>query len=159
MTQTVRTGAERARQVGDQARSEAQTAAHDLKGRIGEEADSRTHGAAGAVRRWADDLAGLADNAPDDSPARGLVAQAADRGHQAADYIDRRGFDGLVDEVQTFARRRPAAFLGGAILAGFALGRVVKGGRADGAGGPEDTEAYEEPEAPGDTGGTTEPEA
>ncbi|WP_059005972.1 hypothetical protein [Streptomyces specialis] len=121
-----------ARSVTDQARDHARTTAHDLRGRMADEADSQTHRTAGAVRQWADDLAGLADNAPADSSARGLVAQAADRGHRAADYIDERGVNGMIEDVQGFARQRPAAFLGGAALAGFAIGRLVKLGRADG---------------------------
>ncbi|MGK5532504.1 hypothetical protein [Streptomyces sp. URMC 129] len=124
---------EQARSVTGQAKDHARTTAHDLKERMAGEADSQTRRTAGAVRQWADDLAGLADHAPADSPARTLVAQAADRGHRAADYIDERGVDGLIEEVQGFARRRPAAFLGGAALAGFAIGRIVKLGRADSA--------------------------
>ncbi|MDT0343475.1 hypothetical protein [Streptomyces litchfieldiae] len=128
------TAREQGRSMAYQARDQARTTAHDLRGRVADEADSQTHRTAGTVRQWADDLAGLAHNAPGDSPARTLVAQAAEGGHQAADYIDQHGFGGLIDEVQDFARRRPAAFLGGAALAGLAVGRMVKAGRA-GSGG------------------------
>ncbi|WP_326595205.1 hypothetical protein [Streptomyces sp. NBC_01803] len=125
---------EQARSVTGQARDHARTTAHDLRGRVADEAGSQARRTVGAVRQWADDLAGLADNAPADSPARGMVAQAADRGHRAADYLDERGIDGLIEDVQGFARQRPAAFLGGAALAGFAIGRLVKIGRADSTG-------------------------
>lgn len=124
---------EQARSVTGQARDQARTTARDLRGHVADEADSQAHRTAGAVRQWADDLAGLADNAPADSPARSLVAQAADGGHRAADYLDEHGVGGLIEDMQGFARRRPAAFLGGAALAGFALGRIVKLGRADAA--------------------------
>jgi hypothetical protein len=69
---------------------------------------------------WADDLADLADKADAESPARNLAVQAADHGHRAAGHLDKRGAEGVVEGVQGFARRRPAVFLGGTVLAGFA---------------------------------------
>ncbi|UCM91383.1 hypothetical protein [Streptomyces marincola] len=128
------TAREQTRAVTDRARDEARHTAHDLRGRAADEADSQTHRTADAVRQWADDLAGLAANAPAESQAKNLVAQAADQGHRAADYLDAHGFSGLVEDVQGFARRRPAAFLGGAALAGLAIGRLVRAGRAEGDG-------------------------
>ncbi|ONK09930.1 hypothetical protein [Streptomyces sp. MP131-18] len=140
------TAREQTRAVTDQARSQARTTAHDLRGRVTDEADTQTHRTAGAVRQWADDMAGLARNAPADSPAQSLVAQAADQGHRAADYLDRHGFGGLVEDVQGFARRRPAAFLGGAALAGLAIGRLVKAGRAEADGHGSDGHGADETE-------------
>jgi hypothetical protein len=35
-----------------------------------------------------------------------------------------------MNDVQDIARERPAAFLGGAALAGFAVGRLAKAGRS-----------------------------
>ncbi|RKN10484.1 hypothetical protein [Streptomyces radicis] len=136
MTQAARSGTERARRTADEARGQARAAATELRGRFAAEADAQARGVAGAVRRWADDIAGLAENAPGDSPARGLAAQAADTGHRAADQLDQRGVDGLMDELRDFARRRPAAFIGGAALAGFAVGRLVRAGRAASADAP-----------------------
>lgn len=112
--------------VGDQARS----AARDLGGRAAEEARDQARNTTGTVRQWADELTAMAENGPHDSPARALVAQAADGGHRAADYLDQRGIGGMTEDVQEFARQRPAAFLGGAALAGFAVGRLVRAGRA-----------------------------
>lgn len=56
--------------------------------------------------------------------------QAANRGRRAADYLEERGVDGLVGDLQGFARRRPGAFLGGAVLAGLVAGRLMKAGKA-----------------------------
>lgn len=129
------TAAEQAGNVAGEVRAQAGAVAGDLRARIAEEADNQARRGAEVVRRWADDLSGLGDGAPD-SPAKGLVAQAADRGHRAADYLDSRGVGGLVGDLEDFARRRPGAFLGGAVLAGFAVGRLAKaGGKAAGAGG------------------------
>ncbi|MFD4997967.1 hypothetical protein [Streptomyces buecherae] len=122
------TAAQQARAVTDEAKQQAGAAVHDLKGRIADEAEGQADRMAHTLRQWSDDLAGLARNAPDDSPARSLVSQAADGGHRAADYLDRQGVSGLVGDLQGFARRRPGAFLGGAVLAGVVVGRLVKAG-------------------------------
>ncbi|MEV4333183.1 hypothetical protein AB0K02_22000 [Streptomyces sp. NPDC049597] len=120
--------AEQARNVAGRAREQADTAVRDLQERLREEARGQTERFAGTMRQWADDLAGLAENAPGDSPARSLAAQAADGGHRAADYLDKQGVEGLLGDLQGFARRRPGAFLGGAVLAGLVVGRLAKAG-------------------------------
>lgn len=134
--QVAGTAAEQTRAVVGEARQQAGTVIEELRGRAMGEADQQTKRAAGTLRQWAEDLTGLAENARDDSPARGLAAQAADRGHRAADYLEKQGVHGLVSDLQGFARRRPGAFLGGALLAGLAVGRLAKAAgaasRADG---------------------------
>ncbi|GAB2756246.1 hypothetical protein [Streptomyces bullii] len=124
--QVAGTAAEQAKAVAGQARQQAGVAVSDLRGRVVNEADQQTRRAAGTLRQWADDLAGLAEKAQGDSPARGLASQAADGGHRAADYLEKQGVEGLVSDVQDFARRRPGVFLGGALLAGLAVGRMAK---------------------------------
>lgn len=115
-----------------EARQQVQTAVQGRAGQAKEqaqqEAERQAQRTAGTVRQWADDLARMAERAPDDSPTRGLVVRAADGGHRAADYLEERGPRGVTDDVQGFANRRPAVFLGGAALAGFAVGRLAKGG-------------------------------
>jgi hypothetical protein len=120
------TAADQARAVVGEARQQAGTVVRDLRERALNEVEGQTTRAADALRQWADDLAGLAENAQNDSPARGLAAHAADSGHRAADYLQKQGAEGVVSDLQSFARRRPGAFLGGALLAGLAVGRLAK---------------------------------
>lgn len=120
------TAAEQARAVAGEARRQAGSAVQDLRSRAMEEAEGQTRRAAGVLRQWAQDLSELAEKADGDSPARSLVTQVADRGHQAADYVDKQGVEGIADDLQRFARRRPGLFLGGALLAGLAVGRLGK---------------------------------
>ncbi|MBT2397012.1 hypothetical protein [Streptomyces sp. ISL-100] len=128
--------AQQAKAVTGEARQQAGTAARDLRGRVSDEVQGQAERAVGTLRKWADDLDGMAQNAPGDSPVRSLVAQAADGGHRAADYLDKNGLGSVVEDVRGFARRRPGAFLGGAALAGLAVGRMAKAGKAQaGAGG------------------------
>ncbi|MFE4047771.1 hypothetical protein [Streptomyces sp. YIM B13518] len=124
--QVAGTAAEQARTVVGEARQQAGTVVEDLRTRAIDEADGQTKRAAGTLRRWANDFSGLAAHAENDSPARGLAARAGDKGMRAADYLERQGVEGLVADLQGFARRRPGAFLGGALLAGLAVGRLAK---------------------------------
>ncbi|GAA2436074.1 hypothetical protein [Streptomyces macrosporus] len=132
---------EQARTVTSEARRQAMDMADHLKERAAKEADTQTKKTADAIRQWADDLSGMAESTRSDSPVRNLVAQAADGGRRAADTLESRGAGGLLEGVETFARRRPGAFLFGAALAGFAVARMAKAGAKaehqgpDGAGG------------------------
>lgn len=135
-SQVAGTAADQARTVAGEARQQAGTVLEDLRSRAMEEAEGQTQRAVGQLRQWAGDLSGLAAHARDDSPARGVVAHAADTGSRAADYLEEQGVGGLVGDLQQFARRRPGAFLGGALLAGLAVGRLAKAaGSASGADG------------------------
>ncbi|MER6622333.1 hypothetical protein [Streptomyces sp. NPDC000931] len=136
--QVAGTAAEQARNVVGEARQQAGTVIEDLRGRAIDEADGQTRRAAGTLRQWANDFSSLAAHAEHDSPARGLTARAGDKGMRMADYLERQGVEGIAADLQGFARRRPGAFLGGALLAGLAVGRLAKvtqtASRADGNG-------------------------
>jgi hypothetical protein len=62
-----------------------------------------------------------------DSPAAQVVSRVADGGRQVADYLADRGPDGVLGEVQDYARRKPGTFLAAALVAGFVVGRLGKG--------------------------------
>ncbi|MEE1938902.1 CsbD family protein [Streptomyces sp. TRM 70361] len=130
---------EQAGHVTGEARHQVAGMAGQLKERATREADSQTRRTADTIRQWADDLSGMAENTRSDSPVRSLVSQAADGGRRAADLLEDRGAGGLVEGLESFARRRPGAFLAGAAVAGFAVGRLAKAGKnvqqgSDGAG-------------------------
>ncbi|MFI1371679.1 hypothetical protein ACH4UY_06655 [Streptomyces longwoodensis] len=153
--QVASTAAQQAKTVADEVRNQAGSVVGDLRGRVMDEAEGQTKRAAGVLRQWAHDLAELADGAPGDTPARSLTAQLADRGHRAADYVDRHGVEGIVGDVQRFARRRPGLFLGGALVAGLVAGRLGKSASraAQSSGGGQEQAAAALPAA-----GTVEPD-
>ncbi|MET9802480.1 hypothetical protein [Streptomyces sp. NPDC006368] len=140
--------AEQAKEVAGQARQQAGTVVRDLRERVRGEARGQAERVAGTLRQWADDLGGMAENAPGDSPVRSLATQAADGGNRAADYLEKHGVDGLVGNVQDFARRRPGAFLGGAVLAGLVVGRLAKAGGKQARNTPEQATEEARPARP-----------
>jgi gas vesicle protein len=77
-------------------------------------------GVAGAVRNAA---GGFDDQLPQ---AANYIRQAAEQIDSLSDALQRRDLNELFDNLQSFARRQPTAFLGATFLAGFAAVRFLK---------------------------------
>jgi hypothetical protein len=54
------------------------------------------------------------------------VDQASDQLRRFADQIREKGVADMLDDVHSFARRRPALFIGGAFLVGLGIARFLK---------------------------------
>ena len=77
-------------------------------------------GVAGSIRRAANEF-------DKDLPqAAQYIRSAADQIGTVSDAFRRRDLNQLVADVQGFARRQPTAFLGAAVLAGFAAVRFLR---------------------------------
>lgn len=106
-----------ARQLVDQARSEASA-----------QADSATQKLSETLRSLAGEVRDLSQGRSDGSgTVAGLAEQLAGSGERLADHLSQQGPGGLVQELRGFAARRPGTFLLGALAAGVATGRMVKG--------------------------------
>ncbi|MFI2781143.1 hypothetical protein [Streptomyces sp. ALB3] len=121
------TARQRAGDVAGEASSRARDVAGELQEQLQDQARTQTQRLAENVRRLADDLSDMGNSGRDGSPATNAVRRVADRGHDAAARLEDRGPQGLVSDLQDFARRHPGTFLAGAALAGFATARLGKG--------------------------------
>jgi hypothetical protein len=74
-----------------------------------------------------DELRAMADHSGDGGMAADLADQAASRVRDAGQWLDGRKPGQVVNEMQSFARRRPAAFLALAAGAGLVAGRLTRG--------------------------------
>lgn len=54
---------------------------------------------------------------------------AADQVDRVTEYLRERDLEGLIEDVQDFARRRPEIFIGGTFVAGLLLARFLKSSR------------------------------
>lgn len=124
--ETAQTAREQAGAVAGEAMAQARGTADVLREQIREQAVDQTQRLTSALREMCSDLTGRAEAGDRDTPATRLLHQAAGRGERLAEYLDSHGPDGLLADAQDFARRRPGAFLAGAALAGFAIGRLAK---------------------------------
>jgi hypothetical protein len=112
--------------VGTEAKAQARNVASDVRDRVSEQARTQNGRLINTIRQTADQLDEMRGDRQD-SPAATVVTRVADGGRQLADYLDRNGPEGVLREVQDFARRRPGAFLATALAAGFVVGRLGKG--------------------------------
>jgi hypothetical protein len=123
-------GRQVAGEVGTQARSVVSDVRQSVTGQVRTGHDKLTDG----LRRISDDLGSMAGGDAG-SPANRVVQQLGDTGRRAADYLQDRGPEGLLDDVQDFARRKPGTFLLAAAAAGFVIGRLgrstMKAARSD----------------------------
>jgi ElaB/YqjD/DUF883 family membrane-anchored ribosome-binding protein len=140
--QVAHEAADQARQVGGVVReqvgeitSEVATqgrhVVEDGKAQLQEQARIQTDKLADALRRVGDQMSDMLEGRP---PAEGAVhdymEQASTKVGELATRVQERGFDGMVDDAQRFARRRPGVFLLGAAAAGVLVGRFVRGTKA-----------------------------
>ena len=117
------------RQLADEARSEASTQMSSATDKLSE----RIRSLAGEVRDLGE---GKADGS---GTAAGLAQQLARTGEQLADHLAQAGPGGLVQDLRSFAARKPGTFLLGALAAGVATGRLVRGATAGSSGGSSST--------------------
>lgn len=97
---------------------------------IREQAEAQTHRLASTLRSYSEECRALSDGRPEDAPTlRPRIEQAGEQMSDLADRLEHRGYQGALDDLQNFARRRPGLFLLGAATAGFAVGRLIKTSR------------------------------
>jgi len=126
-TDAAATAKERAGDVAGEASARARDVAGELRDQLQDQARAQTRRLAQNVRRLADELGDMGESGKEGSPATNAVKQMSDRGRSLAARLEDRGPQGLVSDLQDFARRRPGVFLAGAALAGFATARLGKG--------------------------------
>jgi hypothetical protein len=119
------TAKDEAQRVGQEAKTQARNLASEVRDTMGRQARTQNDRLAGTIRQTADQLDEMRGDRSG-SPAATVVSRVADGGRQLADYLDRNGPEGVLREVQDFARRRPGAFLATALAAGFVVGRLGK---------------------------------
>jgi hypothetical protein len=108
--------------VRHRAEADFETARHRAAGFANEQKDyaaDQLDGVAGAVRRVADDL-------PQDQAAIGRYARdLADGLEHLSGAARNQSVGDMVHSAESFGRRQPAAFLGAAVLLGFAASRFM----------------------------------
>src|SRR5690606_24855498 len=119
---------ERAREKADELRRQAEQQAHGMRERALSAVDQQKDVAAQRIEGVAQALRSVSDQLRE----RGQPTIAEYSRHLAeglesmAGSLSRRNIDDLVGGIENFARQRPIAFVGGAMVAGFAIARFMK---------------------------------
>jgi hypothetical protein len=129
------TAKDQATQVAGEAKQRAADLAGQLRNELSTQSSQQAQRAASGLRSLAGELRGMADRSEQDGPATNLVRQLSDRAHRFAEYLERNGPEGVLDELRNFGRRRPGVFLGAAAAASVAAGRLTRGITAGSGGG------------------------
>lgn len=137
VTSTVK---EQATQLTQELSDQGRALYEEARGQLERQAETQTQNLAEALHRRATQTQALANGHPEQAGAVGQYAQQlADRLQDVAAGIENRGVSGLVEETQDFARRRPGAFIFGAVVVGFAGGRLVRSSSSDDSASTEDS--------------------
>jgi hypothetical protein len=143
--QVAGTAADEARHVAGVAQGEAQRVASEavtqVRGlldeataQVAEQSRTQLGRLTETLRSLGEDLERMASEG--EGPASGLAQEAGERTRALASRLDGREPADLLEDVRGFARRRPGAFLLGALAAGVVAGRLTRGAKAaqDGSG-------------------------
>ena len=100
---------------------------HQAQGQLEEQAAQGQQRLANQLLSLSDELRSMADASAQSGMAASLASQAASRARHAGQWLDDRKPSQVADEIQSFARRRPAVFLALAVGAGLVAGRLTRG--------------------------------
>lgn len=125
--QTAATAKEQATQVADEAKVQARQVYDQAKQELGEQMGSQHQRAASGLSALADELSSMVQGSDQQGMVSDLARQASDRAREAARWLESREPGDVLDEVKSFARRRPGAFLAAAAVAGLVGGRLTRG--------------------------------
>lgn len=123
---------ERTAAVADTAKQQLHTMVGQAKQEFRSQAESQGSQVVTGLRTLSDQVVALTEGRRDESGQLGsFVDDAQQRLQRYVGSLEDRGPQAIVDDVTRFARRRPGVFLLGAGVAGFAIGRLVRGAAAE----------------------------
>lgn len=137
--QTAGTAADQGRQVADVAQGEAKKVAseastqvrgllHETTTQLEDQGRTQRDRLVEVLRSFGDDLDTMASSA-DNTMASNLAHEVADRSRGLSRQLDGREPRELLEDVRSFARRKPGAFLAGSLIAGVIAGRLARGAK------------------------------
>ncbi|MFF1252947.1 hypothetical protein ACFVYC_10700 [Pseudarthrobacter sp. NPDC058329] len=122
-----RTAKTEAGNVASEAKSSAKDLLHEAKSGFGSQAGAQQQKAADGIRTISSQLHSMADAPGQQGIASDLIRQAADRTASVASWVEGKEPKALLEDVQSFARRKPGTFLLLAAGAGVLVGRLARG--------------------------------
>lgn len=124
-TEVAQTTKEQAANVVGEAKQQARDLVGEARGQVRQQAGDQKSRAVQGLQGISDELEQMAGQ------GSGITAevarQASTRARDLARYVDQHEPSDLLEQVRTYARRRPVVFLAGAALAGVLTGRLTRG--------------------------------
>jgi hypothetical protein len=125
--QVASTAADEVGNVTSEARRQAKDLGREFSSQAQQQAALQKDKAAGGLHSLGGELRSMAQQGGQSGPLTDLTHQAADKVTELATWLEHRDPGSLVEEVRTYARRKPGTFLVGAVIAGIVAGRLTRG--------------------------------
>jgi len=131
-SQVASTATDQAKEVVQETQRQAKDLLDQGKTQVKDQVVSQQQKAGQSLSSLAQELRGLADGTSSGAPgpARDLLQQGAGMVESFASKLQNREPAELLEEVRSFARRKPGMFLLGAAVAGVVAGRLTSGVKA-----------------------------
>ncbi|MBB3082822.1 hypothetical protein [Geodermatophilus sabuli] len=130
-SQVASTAADQAKEIAYETKQQARDLAQQGRTQLRQQAVASQQKAAQGLQGIAAQLRGMVEgNGAQAGPARDLVEQATGKVEEFAGWLQNREPADLLEEVRSFARRKPGTFLLSAALAGVVAGRLTSGVKA-----------------------------
>jgi hypothetical protein len=131
-SQVASTATDQAKNVVQETQRQAQDLLQQGRSQVRDQALTQQHKAAEGISSLASQLRGMADGTSDGAPgpARDLIQQASGKLEELGDWLQSHEPADMLEEVRSFARRKPGTFLIGAAVAGVLAGRLTTGVKA-----------------------------
>jgi hypothetical protein len=108
----------------------------DTRTQVQQQAETQASRAAEGLRNLSQQFGALADGRTSEAPQlQQYLSSAQQRLSDVATRVETRGPQGLMEDLTSFARRKPGMFLLAAAGAGFAAGRLLRSGALSSSGG------------------------
>jgi hypothetical protein len=124
--QVAQTTKEQAANVVGEAKQQARDLVGEARTQVSGQAGQQKGRAVEGIRALAGELDDMAQQGGQSGIATEVARQVASRAHGLADHLDRHEPAELLDQVRSYARRRPVAFLAGAAVLGVLAGRLTR---------------------------------
>lgn len=112
--------------VGSETKQQAKDLYRQTQGELKDQAAAQQQRVASGIRSLSDEFGSMADKSETQGVASDLAHQAATRAAGVADWLEQRDPASLLNEVKSFARRRPGVFIAVAAVAGVVAGRLTR---------------------------------
>jgi hypothetical protein len=131
-SQVASTATDQAKQVAHETQRQAKDLLDQGRGQVKDQVVAQQQKAGEGLSSIAQELRALADGTSEGAPgpARDLLQQASGMVENFASKLQNREPAELLEEVRSFARRKPGMFLLGAAAAGILAGRLTSGVKA-----------------------------
>jgi len=126
-THVAKTAADEAGNVAAETRRQAKQLTQEASNQAQQQAAAQKDKAANGLHSLGEELRSMARDGGQSGPVTDLTHQAADKVIDLATWLERRDPASLLEEVRTYARRKPGTFLLGAAAAGILAGRLTRG--------------------------------